>query len=375
MLGYDPWRHPSIGTNLREPVPADPRAAPQFVPVSQATRAERAAESAMLVKEAGTSARQIGVPLTLQDFPDNPAMTKGRKPEGPLNSSIPAFGLNAPRWRTMQGLEGHTTPDGAAVPPVAEAGLLCVNRERELIPMFLMAEPDGGPDAGAAAPPSLTYEQSGHKLTPHSSVPEVERRQTTKIRGLCRTYAMSNVLEGSTSTSDNLPKPTSLTRSSTMVNIESSSISTSIVPAPAPASSASASTSTAPKPPKRAAKPKRKRQAADLDEPSGAGTSALRPSAEIKQEDEDEAQADPEPARKRRKSAAAPKASSTTTTTTTATTARLGGGARETAAGQGEQPRRSARVTRGSGTGGVAAGSQPAPRGRATKGKKGSKRS
>jgi hypothetical protein len=333
----------------------------------------------MLVKEAGTSARQIGVPLTLDDFPDNPAMTKGRKPEGPLNSSIPAFGLNAPRWRAMQGLEGHTTPDGAAVPPVDNAGLLCLNRERELIPMYLMAEQDAGPGAGAAAPPpSLSYGQSGHKLTPHSSVPELPaaRRQTTKIRGLCRTYAMSNVLEGSTTTYDNLPRPTSLTRSSTMVNIESSSISTSTStalapgPGPASASSASASTSTAPKPPKRVAKPKRKRQAAELDEPSGAGTSALQPSAEIKQEeDEAQAQADPEPARKRRKSAAAPKASSTTTTTTT--TAR-----RETAAGQGEQPRRSARVTRGSGaTGGAAAGSQPAPRGRATKGKKGSKRS
>ena len=327
----------------------------------------------MLVKEAGTSARQIGVPLTLDDFPDNPAMTKGRKPEGPLNSSIPAFGLNAPRWRTMQGLEGHTTPDGAAVPPVDNAGLLCLNRERELIPMYLMAEQDAGPGASAAAPPpSLSYGQSGHKLTPHSSVPELPaaRRQTTKIRGLCRTYAMSNVLEGSTSTYDNLPRPTSLTRSSTMVNIESSSISTStstaLAPGPGPASASSASTATAPKPPKRVAKPKRKRQAAELDEPSGGGTSALQPSAEIKQE-EAEAEADPEPARKRRKSAAAPK---------TTTTARIEGDGREAAAGQGEQPRRSARVTRGSGaTGGAAAGSQPAPRGRATKGKKGSKRS
>jgi hypothetical protein len=109
ILDHDPWEHPNMGTNLREPVPADYRLIPQFVPPENATPAERAAESATLIAEAGVSARHLGVPLTMQDFPRDPATEGGAESEDPMFSSIPLFGLHDPRWRKKEGLEPYTT--------------------------------------------------------------------------------------------------------------------------------------------------------------------------------------------------------------------------------------------------------------------------
>lgn len=91
-LGFCPWQHPSMGTNLREPVPADPLKMPRFMPTDQATPAERAVESAALVREAGMSARRLGVPLTTHDFPREPAKNVD---EDITHSSVPLFGLSA----------------------------------------------------------------------------------------------------------------------------------------------------------------------------------------------------------------------------------------------------------------------------------------
>jgi hypothetical protein len=93
-----------MGTDLREPIPADPRLMPQFTPLENSTPAERAAESAALIAEAGKSAQHLGVPLTLQDFPRDPAIHGGTEKENPMFSAVPLFGLNAPRWREKEGL-------------------------------------------------------------------------------------------------------------------------------------------------------------------------------------------------------------------------------------------------------------------------------
>ncbi|KAH9975742.1 hypothetical protein BGW80DRAFT_1250644 [Lactifluus volemus] len=83
-LRHDPWAHPTMGTDLREPIPADPRLMPQFTPLENSTPAERAAESAALIAEAGKSAQHLGVPLTLQDFPRDPAIHGGTEKENPM---------------------------------------------------------------------------------------------------------------------------------------------------------------------------------------------------------------------------------------------------------------------------------------------------
>jgi hypothetical protein len=167
VLGFDPWQHPTMGTNLREPVPADPELIPKFAPVGQATPAERAAQSAALIKEAGTSARQIGVPLTFQDFPDHPSMNRGTKKEDPMHASIPLFGLRAPRWRAKQGLDDNAIPgtasyDGVAAPPAGRTGLRLYNdRARELkVPMWRLIEQGGhssssSPGAGTSNSPGV----------------------------------------------------------------------------------------------------------------------------------------------------------------------------------------------------------------------------
>ncbi|KAI0306056.1 hypothetical protein B0F90DRAFT_1814863 [Multifurca ochricompacta] len=126
-LAFDPWQHPTIGTNLREPVPADPRLIPQFPPLESATPAQRAAESATLVAQAGISARRLGVPLTLHDFPCSPATHGETENEDPMHSSVPLFGLRAPRWRVKEGLPldeepGLATYDGVPALPSGKKG-------------------------------------------------------------------------------------------------------------------------------------------------------------------------------------------------------------------------------------------------------------
>jgi hypothetical protein len=413
---------------------------PQFTPIDKATPAERAAVSAALVKDAGMSARQIGVPLTLHDFPGNPSISGGGKKEDPMHASVPLFGLNAPRWRAMQGLEDHGIPgtaawDGVVARPVEKkAQQLYQQRAKELKrPLWKLIE-QGADPLGIGAASSSSSPGAG---TRHSDVPDVPagaslfnttpaaRPAASSIsssstpharRELYRTYAIADM----ESTSNKASRTSSLRRSSTMATIgsttsEASSRSTlsrvsttaTIGSEPdfssltatttttkskakkkqpigkqrvtrtktaAPASPTSPSPSTAPEQPKRGATLKRGRGAAELDDTTDNTASSstdtdgdiniLQSWAEINQEKEDEEGA--EPARKRRKSSA------TSNSNTNSTTTRPDGDGQ----GQGQQPRRSTRVTRASAAAtGAAAASQPAPRGRATKGKKANKRS
>ena len=98
---------------------------PRFMPTDQATPAERAVESAAIIREAGMSARRLGVPLTTHDFPREPAKNVD---EDITHSSVPLFGLSAPRWRQMEGLLPHVIPgtalyDGVRPKPRENKGL------------------------------------------------------------------------------------------------------------------------------------------------------------------------------------------------------------------------------------------------------------
>jgi hypothetical protein len=146
--------------------------------VNQATPAERAARSAALIKEAGTSARQIGVPLTFQDFPDHPSMNRGTRKEDPAHASIPLFGLSAPRWRAKQGLDDDAVPgtaayDGVVAPPAGRTGLrLYTDRARELkVPMWKLMEQaadssSSRPGAGTSNSPGAQGRPAGMSSTP-----------------------------------------------------------------------------------------------------------------------------------------------------------------------------------------------------------------
>lgn len=125
-LAFDPWQHPTMGTNLREPVPADPSLIPHFTPGNK-TPSQRATESAELIAQAGVSARRLGVPLTLHDFPRDPAIHCGGENEDPMHSAVPLFGLGAPRWRAKEGLPPDSTPgtatyNGVPAPPKGKKG-------------------------------------------------------------------------------------------------------------------------------------------------------------------------------------------------------------------------------------------------------------
>jgi hypothetical protein len=433
VLGFDPWQHPTTGTNLREPVPADPRLIPQFTPIDKATPAERAAVSVALVKEAGMSARQIGVPLTLQDFPDHPSISGVGKKEDPMHASNPLFGLNAPRWRAMQGLEDHRIPgtaawDGVVARPTEKNAQQLYQRHAKQLkrPMWkLIAQ--GADPLGRGAASSSSSPGAG---TRHSDVPDVpvgtspfnatpvarpaassSTSSTPPMRrALYRTYALTDI----ESTPNKASGTSSLRRTSTMTTIRStisttseassrSSLSkvsttatigsepdpssllttttittkskakakkkaigkqrdtrTKTAARPPPSPTSPSPPSTAPEQPKRGATLKRGR-GAELDDTTDADgdINILQLSAEINQEKEEEGA---EPARKRRKSSMRSNTSSTTT--------RPDGDGQE--AGQGQQPRRSTRVTRASA---AAAVPKPAARGRATKGKKANKRS
>ncbi|KAH9165103.1 hypothetical protein EDB89DRAFT_1911687 [Lactarius sanguifluus] len=140
-LGFDPWQHPTMGTNLREPVPADPSLIPRFTP-ENATPTQRASESAELIAQAGVSARRLGVPLTLQDFPRDPAIHSGGENEDPMHSAVPLFGIRAPRWRAKEGLPpdiapGLATYNGVSAPPAGKKGKrLYAKRAQKLNPKW-----------------------------------------------------------------------------------------------------------------------------------------------------------------------------------------------------------------------------------------------
>ena len=289
VLDFNPYEHPTIGTNLREPVPADPELIPKFTPVNQATRAERAAQSAALIKEAGLSARQIGVPLTLQDFPDHPSMNHSGRREDPMHASIPLFGLRDPRWRAKQGLDNVAIPgtvayDGVVVPPGGTGLRLYNDRTRGL------------------------------------KVPLI--RQGTTLQGI---GVASSSTSTSTSASNSNPKPPALCRTSTMAAIQSTRSTTS-----------ETTTTTL----------KRGRRTAEVLEVSTADDDMITDSnsnQEKEEADQEQEEAEP-PARKRRK--------------------------RSAASSDATSKRSSTRVTRAKA---AVPQPRPAPRGRATKGKKGNK--
>ncbi|KAH9004523.1 hypothetical protein EDB86DRAFT_1954567 [Lactarius hatsudake] len=81
-LGFDPWQHPTMGTNLREPVPADPRLIPRFTP-------ENATPYPARVRERGahrTGRRQcapVGRPAHAPGLPARPGRPRRRGERGP----------------------------------------------------------------------------------------------------------------------------------------------------------------------------------------------------------------------------------------------------------------------------------------------------
>lgn len=168
-----------MGTNLREPVPANPMLIPQFMPIDHTTPAQRATESATLVAEAGMSARRIGVPLTMQDFPRNPVECKGANGDDPMHSSIPLFGLSAPRWRSSQGLKPDEIPGTAAyngrlAPPRGKRGLKLYNKRAEIlqVPLWKQVE-DGVDEFGIGAAAAASGSSTSGARTGASGVPFV----------------------------------------------------------------------------------------------------------------------------------------------------------------------------------------------------------
>ena len=155
-LGFDPWQHPTMGTNLREPVPADPRLTPRFAP-ENTTPEQRATESAELIAEAGVSARRLGVPLTLQDFPRDPAIHSGGENEDPMHAAVPLYGIRAPRWRIKEGLPldsrpGTATYNGVPAPPASKKGRrLYVKRAQKLNPKWKSFEDATAPSASSSS--------------------------------------------------------------------------------------------------------------------------------------------------------------------------------------------------------------------------------
>lgn len=285
VLGFDPWQHPTMGTNLREPVPADPELIPKFAPVNKATPAERAAQSTALIKEAGMSARRIGVPLTFQDFPDHPSMNSaGKKKEDPMHASIPLFGLRNPRWRAKLGLDAPEVPgtaayNGVVAPPVGKTGLkLYSSHAKELkVPMWKLVEQgvDGlgigatssssSPGAGTSSSSNVqggrsagtstsalskagasftqirdTLPSEAQRADPSDARTAAARRPSppssssttpaARPKPLYRTYAIADMedsIMASTSAHNKVPKPTGLHRTSTMNSIGSTTSITS----------------------------------------------------------------------------------------------------------------------------------------------------
>jgi len=145
-----------MGTNLREPVPADPRLIPQFV-LESTTPAQRATESAELIAQAGVSARRLGVSLTLHDFPRDPAIHGGGENEDPMHSAVPLFGIHAPRWRAKEGLPldirpGLATYNGVPAPPTGRKGRrLYAKKAQKLNPKSTTFEAATAPVASSSS--------------------------------------------------------------------------------------------------------------------------------------------------------------------------------------------------------------------------------
>ena len=227
-LGFCSWQHPSMGTNLRESVPADPLKIPRFMPIDEATPAERAVESAALIREAGTSARRLGVPLTMHDFPREPVKDVR---EDAMHSSVPLFGLGAPRWRQVEGLPPHDIPgtasyDGVWAKPRGNKGVQgwdgCARKLRT--PLCRLGE-EGVDPYGIGAPSSSSIRDAGARILDALDVP-------TRRASLDNPPSTPPITTGSHSPHAEAARPpssaparTGLSRTSTMATIGSSTTS------------------------------------------------------------------------------------------------------------------------------------------------------
>jgi hypothetical protein len=71
------------------------------------------------------SARRLSVPLTLQDFPRDPAIHGGREHNDLMHSSTLHFGLTTPCWLEKEGLLPFDVParletTGVPMPPLGK---------------------------------------------------------------------------------------------------------------------------------------------------------------------------------------------------------------------------------------------------------------
>jgi hypothetical protein len=86
---------------------------------------ERAAKSTALIAEAGMSARRLSVPLTMQDFPRDPAIHGGGEHDDPMHASTRHIGLATSCWREKKGLPPLDVPGcletaGVPMPPLGK---------------------------------------------------------------------------------------------------------------------------------------------------------------------------------------------------------------------------------------------------------------
>lgn len=249
-LGFDPWQHPTMGTNLREPVPADPRLIPRFAPEST-TPAQRGVESAELIAQAGVSARRLGVPLTLHDFPRDPAIHGGGENEDPMHSAVPLFGLRAPRWRAKEGLPPDTIPgsatyNGVPAPPAGKKGRkLYAKRAQKLKPQWLSFEAatapkgsssssrtmDGLPDGPALAGPSGG---SGAKGATRRGAPTSGASRTPESTGRATVEMSTSSSTSPVASAPLAPAPLASTSTSTIAPVPSPAPPPAHIPIPVP---------------------------------------------------------------------------------------------------------------------------------------------
>jgi hypothetical protein len=235
-----------MGTNLREPVPADPLKVPQFIPVEHATRAERSATSAALIEEAGTSTQRLGVPLTLQDFPREQVNHKG---EDTMHLSVPLFGLGAPRWRTAEGLSDHDEPgtasyDGVRARPLGNRGLKqwdsAKKKKMKRKPLFKLVEEGTDPyGIGVPTPSGSSISRAGSIFLEAPDGPVQEPRGSSSSfdssaspLDMTDLHTPSTSMAAAGSVPSSAPAHTGLSRSSTMATVGSTTTTQTEPPSP-----------------------------------------------------------------------------------------------------------------------------------------------